>query len=144
MEAYYQVGRLTVSSPHDWTDVTAELGHPGAPLTLVRPHGVGALQFSMASYEAGEKPEINAEVLTSLMSDFARSRKLTSLNQRVTANERLLITNQDFTDGLKFLRIWNCSDGLNIALGTYTCAQDQQSSEIAECETIVKSLRFVP
>ena len=135
-------GNLIVATPAEWKDVTAEIGDEGAPFTLARPAGVGALQFSLARYKAGPLPQITLGDLQVLLSDFAGSKNLGEGFERSQATGALLRVAASFRFDEQFLRVWYCSDGTDVVLITYICDSGLEQTELADCEGIVEGMRF--
>ena len=52
--------------PESWIDVTDDLPD-GSPITLAKPDGIGALQFTFAKYQAGALPEVGVDDLHKLL-----------------------------------------------------------------------------
>lgn len=142
MENVFKVGHVEIRTPPEWRDSTREIEEPDAAFTLTRPDGAGALQFSFAEYEAGKMPEINRETLRKLLIDFAQYRELGRGHDYAEQESPLLISAATFDFGGRLLRVWYSSDGRSIALVTYNCPKGDESGELAECEAIVRDLRF--
>lgn len=138
----YNVGNLSIITPVDWLDVTGEIECEKPPFTLARIKGVGVLQFTIADYQSGEVPNITVGDLGNLMADFARSRELGRGHDLVSRQNPLLIRAESFDLGDRFLRVWYCSDGQNIALVTYNCETGAQQTELSDCESIISNLKF--
>jgi len=60
---------VRISLLEGWVDVTDDLPE-GTPPTLAKPEGVGALQFSVAKYRAGAKPNVSEDDLEALLVKF--------------------------------------------------------------------------
>lgn len=142
MEINYKVGRLNISPVEGWLDVTQDLADRKAPFTLAKADGIGALQFSLAEYESGKRPQVTLDDLRTLLADFALSRGLGRPFDMQTHTWPLLRAAQSFDFGTQFLRVWYCSNGSHIALITYVCGKGQESVELADCETTVGRLEF--
>lgn len=63
---------ITFDLPAGWEDVTDDLPGGGPP-TLAKASGVGVIQFSIAEYGGGEKPNSDFDVLRSFMMEFCRT-----------------------------------------------------------------------
>ena len=66
---------FTVVAPDGWEDVTDSLEIEGPPFTLARADGVGALQFSIATYSGGERPDPSPDDLLEMVEGFGQSRR---------------------------------------------------------------------
>ncbi|WP_146578368.1 hypothetical protein [Neorhodopirellula pilleata] len=128
--------------PFYWDDVTADLAGDEVPITLARPDGVGALQFSIMLYRSGQTPNPSPDDLLTMISGFARDTDLGEVTQTETEfGPPVLAAGTCYTDG-DYVRIWVVSDGMNFAFVTYTCASDHGTGEVRDCEQIVRSLVF--
>jgi hypothetical protein len=63
------LGPVSVVGEPTWRDITEGDG----PLTLAKPDGVGALQFSCALYKSGPEPNASLEDLKSMVLEFGES-----------------------------------------------------------------------
>lgn len=138
----FKVGKLQITTPVDWLDITDEVEVNDPPFTLAKSTGVGVIQFSTAEYRHGKIPKITVNDLRSLLADFARSRELGPCHGFSSQERPLLIAAGNFDFEHAFLRVWYCSDGQNVALVTYNCERDQQRAELSDCEAIVHNLKF--
>lgn len=66
---------VLIELPAGWADVGDDMPE-GAPPTLARVDGVGALQFSVARYQSGANPNIHEDDLDELLREFARKQSL--------------------------------------------------------------------
>lgn len=138
----YTIGKLRIITPVDWLDVTGEIECENPPLTLARINGFGVLQFTIADYKSGNIPNITLGDLSNLMADFVQSRELGQGHDLVSQEKRLIILAESFDLGDRFLRVWYCSSGQNIALVTYNCETGSQQTELSDCESIISHLEF--
>ena len=125
-----------------WHDVTHELDSPDAPWTFARPDGLGAFQFSIATYDSGPVPDPSPEVLLTMLREFAASHDLTGESDIVTEDGALRLAASSFRLADSFVRAWYISDGRSCARVTYTCAGEASPSELRDCEQMVRTLRF--
>jgi hypothetical protein len=139
----YKIGNLQIAAPPGWLDVTNETGEVNAPFTLARSDGVGAIQFSTAEYKSGRLPMITGDSLQELMEDFVRLHEVGRGFAAQSRTQPLLSYAQSFEVGSKFLRVWYCSNGRDVALVTYVCERGAEQTELPDCETIVRNLEFI-
>jgi hypothetical protein len=144
MSAKHIVGNLVISAMPGWLDVTHEIEADNPPFTLARNDGVGALQFSTATYERGEIPTVTIEHLKTLMADFASSRELGAGFDARASEQPMLICGRSFNSGTQFVRAWYCSNGRDVALITYVSEKGIEAREIPDCERMISELRFTP
>jgi hypothetical protein len=78
-----------------------------------------------------------------MLEEFASSRALTPLfDHRTWRNENIFGVGASCHSGNDFIRIWYVSDKESFALVTYVCDWTKQEVEMADCEKIVRSIRF--
>jgi len=142
MSICYNSGGLLVHAAEGWLDVTDQIEADDPPFTLTKPDGVGAMQFSVATYQRGLSPEITTNQLGHLLDDFALSRELGRGFDPTEVKSPLMICARSFDHGDNFLRVWYCSDGKNVVLVTYVCAKGHQNAELTDCERMVADLKF--
>ena len=125
-----------------WFDVTHELDVPNPPWTFSKLDGVGAFQFSIATYKRGAVPSPSASVLLSLLREFAVLHELGEPADIITEESDLRLAAASFQSGGNFMRVWYVSDGYSFAKVTYTCACGVEQAELSDCEQMVRTLRF--
>jgi hypothetical protein len=136
----FDCGSISLDLPPDWLDTTEDQH----PFTLTKPHGVGALQFTVAAYSAGKPPAVNLSALVAMLNDFARTHSLGPLSNQVQEQSKLLLAAASFQVPDHTLgRVWYVSDGWSIAKVTYVCEAALFGAELTDAEQIVRSLRFV-
>ena len=136
---------INIALADGWFDVTDDLPE-GSPNSLAKPHGVGVVQISTATYRAGRRPRIDCDALKDLLYDFCESNKLgRARNIQESAAENSIVSG-DFVDESEFTRIWYVSDGVNVAFVTYVSLQGLTSSatrsELDEAHTMIHSIKF--
>jgi hypothetical protein len=137
----YDCGSITLEFPIGWFDTTTD----DLPLTLSKTEGVGALQFSIATYKEGSPPAIGVEALASMVVEFAKTNSLGPLRNQVQTQDELSLAAASFTTGEhEYGRVWYVSDGWSLAKITYVCEQAPPQLELQEAEQIVSSLQFSP
>ena len=140
--------RLTFDSfeiqvPREWADITNDVEAENPPCTVAHSDGVGALQFSVALYEAGPIPDPTPADLLDMVKEFGRERRLGKPADVVAEPGPPRRAAGSFAWDEDFLRVWQVSDGRNFAFVTYTCAAENAGPELAACERIVRSIVFV-
>lgn len=131
--------------PSGWLDVTADVGtcRTTIPLTLARPDGVGALQVSAALYKAGASPHVTLRDLKEFLVEFASSHALVRQGDVVQHDGFPITVSARFSEPGGLVWIWYISDGMNVALVTYTTSDsDQGRAEAVQCDSIAMSLEF--
>jgi hypothetical protein len=131
-----------VNVPNGWDDVTDSLEGEDPPFTLARDDGFGALQFSLALYAGGKLPIPSTDDLLQMLETFAATQGLGELSSVVIESGPLLLAAATSLLDDSFIRAWQVSDGQNFALITYVCEPGHEDHEVADCEQIVRSLRF--
>ena len=137
---------LQLRIPTGWGDITTELP-PGSPPTLARGAGIGAVQFSVARYQRGTKPDIGYDELRSLFIDFCQTHTLGQIEPSVlpTENPKILCVGGAATVSGEFVAVWYLSNGIDAALVTYTSLKPESQitrEEAAEARAMVQSTDF--
>lgn len=115
----------------------------GEPSALTKPDGVGALQFSTATYVAGPSPNASLQELTQMLREFASHHGLGEPHdERAFVQPGLLCSGASYQSDGDLIRAWYLSDGRSFALATYVCRGEDRGEELAECEEIVAGARF--
>jgi hypothetical protein len=134
-----------IEVPEDWHDATAHLG-ADAPFTLAKPEGAGVLQFSMAQYTGGPRPQaVTADDLQRHLTQFAEQNDLTEPFDPVRREPPAPLTvGASFaTPTGEFLRAWYLSDGTHFVFASYTCPWRERSrGEVPECEVMLTNATF--
>lgn len=146
-----RVGPLVMDIPPGWADVTDDLSseHPSQdnpPWTLARQSeaACGSLQFSVAAYRRGAVPDPTPEVLAQLVRDFAAKSGLGPACDEIVELAPMRLAGVTFRDEEWMIRVWYVSDGRSFAKVSYTVgAANDFSSELADCEQMVRSIQFV-
>lgn len=135
---------LTMVMPEGWVDVTDDLPDD-SPSTLAKPEGVGALQFTLARYQAGASPDIGGDALQKLLTQFADSRSLgTPLHIHEGRGVHPYVAG-DFDLQGELVRVWYLSNSKDVVLITYVTQQPeskQADAELLDATAIIESLEF--
>lgn len=134
---------LRFDLPQGWTDITDDLPE-GAPPSLARPDGAGALQFTFARYRSGENPSVTATDLRNFLGDFFSKNKMSC--DRIVEHSGSLISVQGVFDSDEdFVLARYFSNGKDVALATYICndaSSPQALEDLRGVEVIMNSLEF--
>ena len=133
------VDGFSLEIPRGWEDLT-EKGR--GPITFGRAEGAGVLQLSAGIYRSGRLPEVSLTDLQEMLSDFSAKRQLGTGSDIRVREEPLRSIGMSFSAQGRFVRVWYVSDGVSVALVTYNCRLAEEGEEVAECESIVDSIRF--
>jgi hypothetical protein len=126
----------------EWCDITGDLDS-GAPPTLAREDGVGAIQFSVAKYKSGVKPSITETALKNMLLDLFKSNQLADVEPAILQGSRCFGVSATSAQTDEVIRAWYLSNGTDIALVTYTGTGDPAcQAELAEAEKLAKTLEF--
>jgi hypothetical protein len=114
------------------------------PYSLIRrAQGIGVLQISPALFTGGSPPNVTTALLLNMAERLARMRDLgPSSDPDVVDTETLLISMLSFRPRGKFIRLWYASDRLNFAFFSYGCDEGLESTELPDCEAMIRTLRF--
>jgi hypothetical protein len=144
MQNVLKFASVSIEASPTWREITDQIDPPDPPFTFAdQSKDVGALQFSIARYEAGPVPDPSCEDLLILAETLGKNLGLSDAHDRVTEDGDLRLAAVSYRDGEYLIRIWYVSDGKNFAKVTYTCAWSAQSQQLEECEAVVRSLRFL-
>jgi hypothetical protein len=137
----FDCGGFSLCIPGDWRDTTDDC-EPGSPVTLALPDGVGALQFSIASYISGPTPDPSSLVLEAMLAEFAASFGLAHPRDQAREDAPRRLAATTFTLGDSSVRVWYLSDGRNFAKATYTWdgLRFAPDDEPRDCEVMVRSI----
>ena len=136
--------RFAVQVPCGWGDITDTVEADSPPYTLAHRDGIGALQFSVALYQAGPVPEPTPEDLREMVEKFGRAHGLGEPSAVVAEPGPPTLAAGSFACRQDFLRVWQVSDGRDFAFVTYTCAAGAEAAELSVCERVVRSIVFRP
>ena len=133
---------LRMLLPEGWYDITDDVEAEDVPFTLARDDGVGALQFSTAFYRGGKIPNPSVEDLREMRHQLAAGQGATEVGDVVEATTPVRVSGASYRGHDGFFRAWYLSNGLDIALVTYSCEWEHRGLEQEEYEAIVASIRF--
>jgi hypothetical protein len=135
---------FAVQAPEHWLDITEAVEGESPPITLAVEDGLGALQFSVAIYKTGPRPNSTSQTLREMLGEFAKGQNL-GTPMDIVANEspRPAVTAHFAWDD-SYLRVWYASENGNFVFATYTVDKGSAfANELQEAEEIVRSLKFV-
>ncbi|CAN7576973.1 hypothetical protein [Mesorhizobium caraganae] len=135
---------ITFDAPVGWEDITDDLP-VGSPPTIAKASGVGAVQFSIAKYRSGKKPNADFGVLRSFMLEFCQKNDIDANNIWAKKfNDKMCVGVLSKTEK-QVLSAWYLSDGNDFALVTYISLDEEKhlmDEELEEARTIVSSISF--
>lgn len=132
-------GGLTIPAVPGWVEVT----EPGEPFSFTKGEsGVGAMQFTIVLYRAGQIPNIDVSVLREMLTEFQDTRGLGEPLSEESLSGMPSVVSRSYESKGDFVRVWYVSDGLSVALVTYVCKREHRDREIREVEEIVSGIRF--
>ncbi|MBZ9659695.1 hypothetical protein LB523_11635 [Mesorhizobium sp. ESP-6-4] len=133
---------ITLDLPDEWEDITDDLPNKGPP-TLAKTSGVGALQFTIARYSGGEKPNADFDVLRSFMIQFCQNNHIAADHISTQKFGNIMCAGVLSTTIDKILSVWYLSNGNDFALATYLALEsDLVSKELEEARAIISSISF--
>jgi hypothetical protein len=144
-ESSLELEHFAVLAPDEWEDVTDQVREElrdDTPYTLARTDGVGALQFSLALFAGGRRPEPTFELLTEMLLEAAAKYGAAPQGLHRIHHDNLLIAWTDFHTEGSFVRMWYLSDHLNFAKVTYVCTEQDRGRELEEAHRIVSTFCF--
>ena len=139
----YRIGPWVISSMPGWLDITHTVQDDDPPFTLAKEDGVGALQFSSAAYESGERPAPTPADLAEMVREFGEARDFgPPLDCDESSGTGQLVASANFHVDEDLFRVWYVSERGNFLLVTYVCQWQHRGPEIKEAESIVKNIRL--
>ncbi|MER8818945.1 hypothetical protein NKH70_03830 [Mesorhizobium sp. M0991] len=135
---------LTFDLPAGWVDIAGDLPEGSPPTLAKETDGCGAIQFSIAKYRGGEKPNVDFNALRTFMLQFCQNNSIDAGN--ITKNESESIISvgvlSDTDDQL--LSAWYLSNGNDVVFMTYLgMANDTDClKELDVALAIVSSISF--
>ena len=142
MKNQYKFGNLIITAPGPWKDITDTVEGGAVPFTLAKSDGTGALQFSVARFRGGKIPNVTLRDLSELQNDFAQKKQLGRAFDEVNSDGILRVSGGSYQTTQSYMRVWYCSDGINVALITYLAGRGKEDNEPNECDAIVLEGRF--
>lgn len=134
---------LTFELPHGWEEITQDLPQ-GAPPSLARQGGVGAIQLSFAKYRDGDRPNVTIAVLRELLDDFFCRNRMPYDNV-AECEQRMMSVRGASTSDSGFVLARYFSNGEDVALATYVCMEapgSEMLEDLKGVETIMNSMEF--
>jgi hypothetical protein len=134
---------LALRLPSDWRDITPDLP-AGAPPTLAKPDGVGAIQFSIAQYQGGEAPHVDRAALQNLLENFC-ARHGFNCHPQAEGHGNIQVVKSHAIMDRELVAVWYVSNGADVVLATYVSQRadsDVTNDELREAETVIRSLKF--
>jgi hypothetical protein len=115
---------ITFDAPVGWEDITDDLP-AGSPPTIAKASGVSAVQFSIAKYRSGKKPNADFGVLRSFMLEFCQKNDIDAKNIWAKKfNDAMCVGVLSKTEQ-QVLSAWYLSDGNDFALVTYMTLDEE-------------------
>lgn len=135
-----KLGGAVVLMPSTWENITDSVSSPHRPWTLAKKNGWGALQFTIALYDGGAKPNVSFDTLEDTVRSTAATMEFRQPTQftRKTEGSRFMVS-ADFCDREQFVRVWHLTDGWNFA---WITSPEEERTELPEAETIVSTIEF--
>lgn len=144
MPRFVSFAGVHLSLLEGWADITDDLAE-GTPPTLAKPDGMGALQFSVARYVEGVRPNVDRNGLEALLAEFAHSRALGPASEHENGQAESQFVGATFFQGDDLIRVWYLTNSEDVALVTYVGPADATpatATELAEASAIVHSVAF--
>ncbi|AZO46678.1 MAG: hypothetical protein EOS58_17200 [Mesorhizobium sp.] len=135
---------ITFDLAAGWEDITDDV--PGAwPPTLAKASGVGALQFSIAKYRSGEKPNAGFDVLRSFMIEFCHNNLIDTNHISEEKFASTMSVGVLYRKADETLSAWYLSNGNDFAFVTYVGLGEESeimNEELDEVRAVVSSISF--
>ena len=138
----FDFGLVVIRVPDGWSDSSQINNGEVTVSTVVGPDRVGVLQISAALYDSGFIPDYTTEVLSGMLADFAWLKGFPARSEVVVEAGPQRLAAREYTWGTDIVRVWYVSDGSSVAMATYVAPGNGSAREMAECEQIVRSIKF--
>lgn len=135
---------ITLDLPAGWEDITDELP-TGSPPTLAKASGVGAVQFSIAKYRSGKKPNADFDILRSFIIEFCQKNLIDAEHISAEQFDDTMCVGVLSKTSDETLSAWYLSNGSDFALVTYVALGESNESidkELDETRGIISSISF--
>src|SRR5947207_14651780 len=106
-----EFGGIRLSVPEGWDDTTEEVESGEKPFTLTKRDGVGGLQFTIALYRRGPRPEFSSATLLRMVEDFGEKHGLGAPADQATEDRELSLAAVTYRNEGEFVRVWDVSEG---------------------------------
>lgn len=140
----YKFSGLTFETRKGWSDITDDLDEVG-PQSLARDTGVGALQFSVAEYRSGTRPNISPADLGKMFETYSEQQHL-FINYSHAENANGFAIGGTSTTKERVVSAWYLTDGINVALITYVSLvpdDKETQNELIDVQEIIMTASFV-
>ena len=116
---------FSVTAPTNWRDITEYVEADNQPFTLAKVDGVGALQFSVALHQTGQKPNVSQADLLEMLDEFGKSHSLSRSGESdvITEDGDTCLAAATFRSKNDIVRAWYLSVCGNFAFITYVCGK---------------------
>ncbi|MER8751895.1 hypothetical protein NKH57_21900 [Mesorhizobium sp. M1050] len=135
---------VTFDMPTGWEDITDNLP-AGSPPTLAKASGVGAVQFSIATYHSGKNPNVNFNDLRSFMIEFCQNNSIDSKDISSAKNNNIMCVGLASKTEDETLSAWYLSNGKDVVFVTYVASSEDAgriNKELTEAKTMISSMSF--
>ncbi|CDX44605.1 conserved hypothetical protein [Mesorhizobium sp. SOD10] len=135
---------ITFDAPDGWQDITASLPD-GSPPTISKASGASAIQFSIAKYRGGKRPNITLDHLKSFTIEFCQKNSICIENIFTVGKNGMIHAGASPEAVDKLLEAWYISNGNDIVFVTYVGISDDENilaDELSEAREIISSISF--
>ncbi|MCP9230865.1 hypothetical protein NMG46_11490 [Mesorhizobium sp. LMG 17147] len=134
---------LTFDLPAGWVDIAGDLPEGSPPTLAKETDGCGAIQFSIAKYRSGEKPNVDVDVLRTFMIQFCNHNSIDVRHITQHESEGIVSVGVLSETTEKLLSAWYMSNGNDFVFMTYLCLADEDYlEELDVARSIVSSISF--
>ena len=134
---------LQFELPPEWEDITDDLDNKWPP-TLACSSGVGALQFSVAHYKSGKRPNITIGDLREILTNFCANLPH-EFDEPVEHAGPINAVGCVSHGEEQVVAVWHLSNGRDYVMATYTSLspEDPQTEvELSQAWQILESIEF--
>lgn len=134
--------RLKIQLPRTW----AQQNIPNGPATFCRQDGNGAFQVSWAEYRGGPSPNVTANSLQEMATNFGMKQGFGEMLESTNGPCGFGMFGTAIFRSAEYprIQIWFISNGRDHIMATHICDQEPVASEIAEVQHIAGGLALGP
>ncbi|MER8730251.1 hypothetical protein NKH28_10445 [Mesorhizobium sp. M1227] len=135
---------LTFDLPAGWVDIAGDLPEGSPPTLAKETDGCGAIQFSIAKYRSGEKPNVDFNVLRTFMIQFCHNNSIDVGHISNIESDGIISVGVLSETGDQLTSAWYLSNGNDVVFMTYVgMANDTDClKELGVAKAIVSSISF--
>lgn len=136
---------LKLDLPKGWFDITKEVGNRTIP-TLAKNNGIGALQFSIARYSQGSKPNIRKKDLVEMINNKSELNSLGIKDVKDCKIRNGIGISGNCITPTEYFMLWYITNSIDLVLITYIALVSNSTdksdvkNEISDVKKIIQTI----